>query len=231
VSRKVAIRVPRSPRPPTSRLPEDLGRENSPRRYIRLRFAEPGLETGIQTFVELERNHLLEGDSLRARAVTLSARPNTESLGLSVLSGEGTRLKFTTAECPCGRGLTRHEFDIGLGDLPSGGYRLAWSSRRSYSRGDDSVRAEAGRDAVAERTGYFRRAFRSGVDRTLQPYAVRIPAGYDPRASRKFPLIVFLHRSASDETNLAGFDFLSEGDCIELAPRGRGPSARFRLLH
>jgi predicted esterase len=282
-------------------LPEDLGQENQPRRYIRLRFAEPALDKGIQTFVGLERNHLRQGEPLEARAVTLSAAAGSETLSVAVLSGEGTGLELTTAEYACGRGLTRREFGVRLGDLPSGGYRVAWRSRRGTSRGDDSVRAsgltilpeadaealgkrldgakgrlspgsaatlqfmidetfgslrsmkayetaaeerlslirvesdlaraEAGRDVFAGRTGYFRRAFRSGVDGTLQPYAVRIPAGYDPGAGKKYPLIVFLHGSASDETNLAGMDFLSEGDFIEMAPKGRGPSNAWTRDH
>jgi predicted esterase len=95
----------------------------------------------------------------------------------------------------------------------------------------DLDQAEAGRDVLAGRTGYFRRAFLSKVDGTLQPYAVRIPTDYDPRAGKKYPLLVFLHGSASDETNLAGADYLSEGDCIELAPRGRGPSNAYTRDH
>jgi hypothetical protein len=42
-------------------LPEGLGDENTPRRYIKLRFAEPALDKGFQTFVGLERNHLSQG--------------------------------------------------------------------------------------------------------------------------------------------------------------------------
>ena len=282
-------------------LPEDLGGENVPRRYIRLRFSEPALDKGIQTFVKLERNHLGQGEALRARAVTLSAGQDTESLSAAVLSGEGTRLESSTAEHPCQRGLTFHEFGINLGDIPPGGYRVAWSSRHSYSRGEDSLRAsgvtvlppasaavytqrlesaktrlspgsattlgflldeafaslrsmkpyetaarerlallrleedltqaEAGRDMFATRTGFLRRAFLSRIDNTLQPYCVRIPAGYDPQAAKKYPLVVFLHGSASNETNLATFDFLSDGDFIELAPRGRGPSNAFTRDH
>jgi predicted esterase len=282
-------------------LPEDLGRENSPRRYLRLRFAHPVLEKGTQTFVEIERNHVRRGEPLSARAVTLSAAEGSESLVVTVLSGEGARLESSTAEYACRRGLTRHEFGVQLGELPSGGYRIAWSSRRGYSRGDDSGRAaglsilpvadaaalearlerakgrlspgsaatlrsllaetfaslafirpyenaarerlalvrleddlsqaESGLDVYAERTGYFRRAFLSKVDGTLQPYAVRIPAGYDPRSAKRYPLIVYLHGSASDETNLAGVDYLSEGEAIELAPRGRGPSNAYTRDH
>ena len=282
-------------------LPEDMGGENVPRRYIRLRFAEPALDKETQTFVELSRNHLGKGEPLRARAVTLSSGQDTETLRTSVLSGEGTWLARGVAEYPCQRGLTFHEFAIDTGDLPTGGYRVAWSSQRNTSAGDDSARASgltvlpaaaaedyarrlavskarlspgsattlrflldeafaslrsmkpyetaarervallrieadliaagAGRDLVAARTGFMRRAFLSQVDHTIQPYAVRVPAGFDPGKSRKYPLIVYLHGSASDETNLAGVDYLGDGDCLELAPRGRGPSNAYTRDH
>jgi len=282
-------------------LPEDLGQENQPRRYIRLRFAEPALEKGIQTFARLERNHLEKGEPLRARAVSLSSGEDTETLRASVLSGEGTSLARGIAEYPCHRGLTFHEFGVDLADLPPGGYRVAWSSLRGHSKGDDAVRAagltvmpaaaadaysrrlesvkarlspgsavtlrflldeavaslraakpyettarerlallrieddlaqaEAGRDVLATRTGYARRAFRSNVDGSLQPYAVRVPAGFDRTRSKKYPLVVYLHGSASDETNLSGVDYLSQGEAIELAPRGRGPSNGFTRDH
>jgi predicted esterase len=282
-------------------LPEDLGGENVPRRYVRLRFAEPALDNGIQTFVELKRNHLGQGESLRARAVTLGSGQDTESLSAVVLSGEGTQLEMSSVEYPCKRGLTLQEFGINLGDSPPGGYRVAWSSRRNDSRGDDSGRSSAvtvlptatagiyddrlervkahlspgsvttlrflldetfaalrslkpyetaanerlsllrldsalsqtgtGLDVFARRTGLLRRAFLSRIDHTLQPYCVRIPAGYDPGNSRTYPLIVFLHGSASDETNLVKFDYLGNGDYIELAPRGRGPSNAFTRDH
>jgi predicted esterase len=282
-------------------LPVGLGQENKPRRYIRLRFAEPLLDKGVQTFVGLGANHLRLGERLAARAVTLSGGLGSERLSVSVLSGEGTRLESTAVEYPCEPGLSRHEFGVKLGELPPGGYRLAWSSGRGYSRGDPSARAsgltilpaadaeglrrrleqaksrlspgsaatlqfmieetfgslgslrdyetgakerlalvrlesdlaeaEAGRDMFAGRTGTFRRAFLSKVDGSLQPYAVRVPAGYDPRDGKRYPLLVFLHGSASDETDLAGFDYLSEGDFIELAPRGRGPSNAYTRDH
>jgi predicted esterase len=95
----------------------------------------------------------------------------------------------------------------------------------------DLTQAEAGRDMFTTRTGFLRRAFLSRIDHTLQPCCVRVPAGYNSKMSKKYPLIVFLHGSASNETNLAGFDFLGDGDSIELAPRGRGPSNAFTRDH
>ena len=282
-------------------LPSNLDAENTPRDYIKLKFADPAINDGIQTFIELDRNHLCRDERLTARSVTLCSGPDTESVSLSILSGEGTSLEKTTVEYSCQRGLTRHEFDVKLGELPAGGYRISWTSRRGYSPNDETLRAsvltilpkadaaamekrleaakstlspgsvatiqfllqdserslsamkpyetasdvrlslgrldsyltqaETGQDGLAARTGCFRRAVRSKVDNTLQPYAVRIPADYDPRTGKKYPLIVFLHGSASDERTLAETDFLSAGEFIELAPRGRGPSNGFTKDH
>lgn len=282
-------------------LPDDLGRENRPRRYLRLRFAEPSLERGRQTFVRLERNHLELGQALRACAVTLSAGEGAEVLRASVVSGEGMALARSVAEYPCRRGLTVHEFGLDAAGLPPDGYRVVWSSLDGRSKGDETTRAagltimpaaaadlysrrleavavrispgsatslrflldeavaslraakvyettarerlallrveedlaqaESGRDLFAARTGYMRRAYRSKVDGTLQPYAVRVPADFDRARAKKYPLVVYLHGSASDETNLAGVDYLSRGDCFEMAPRGRGPSNAFSRDH
>jgi predicted esterase len=85
-------------------------------------------------------------------------------------------------------------------------------------------RADAGKDALAGRTGFFRRAFRSRVDGTLQPYGIRVPAGFD--RGRRYPLIVYLHGSGSDETDLESRTSLSPPGrgCIEICPRARGTS-------
>lgn len=82
--------------------------------------------------------------------------------------------------------------------------------------------ASSGIDVIAASTGFLRRAFQSKIDSTYQPYSVRIPEHID--RSRKYPLLVFLHGSGSDETDLFGFSFLNNGECIEVGPFARGRS-------
>jgi len=77
---------------------------------------------------------------------------------------------------------------------------------------------------LSERSGVFRRAFRSNIDSTLQPYSVRIPEGFT--RSKKFPLFVMLHGSGSDDTGMLESGYTS-GKFIELAPYGRGTSNCF----
>lgn len=79
-----------------------------------------------------------------------------------------------------------------------------------------------GIDNLAEERGFVRKAYQSKLDQTLQPYMVYIPEDYDP--DETYPLIVYLHGSASDETNLLGAKYLIPEGFIALAPNGRGPS-------
>ena len=111
-----------------------------------------------------------------------------------------------------------------LEQLPS--YEVASAERRVLGRVMEQLdQASHGEDPYAAVTGALRRAFRSHIDNTLQPYAVRIPEDYDPY--REYPLLVFLHGSGSTETDMLGFPYLSPGGTIEIGPFGRGPSNGF----
>ena len=89
--------------------------------------------------------------------------------------------------------------------------------------------AERGVDPLAEETGFVRKAYRSKIDSTFQPYVVYVPAGFD--RTRQYPLLVFLHGSASDETNIQGGRSLIPDDCFALGPFGRGPSNGYSRDH
>jgi len=105
-------------------------------------------------------------------------------------------------------------------------YEVASGERRVFERLSEQLdTAYRGEDPYAEVTVPLRRAFRSKIDNTLQPYVVRVPEGYDP--NRRYPLLVFLHGSGSTETDMLGFPYLSPGDMIEIGPFGRGPSNGF----
>jgi predicted esterase len=111
-----------------------------------------------------------------------------------------------------------------LRELPP--YEVASAERLVFGRVTDQLdQASRGEDPYATVTGALRRAFRSRLDNTLQPYAVRIPEDYDPTA--KYPLLVFLHGSGSTETDILGFPYLSPGGMIELGPFGRERSNGF----
>ncbi len=82
----------------------------------------------------------------------------------------------------------------------------------------------SGQDPVATRTGIQRRAYRSALDGTLQPYTVRVPEGLVPGA--RVPLLVYLHGSGDDDRGMLDRSRAPEG-WLQLAPRGRGTSNCF----
>jgi predicted esterase len=92
---------------------------------------------------------------------------------------------------------------------------------------------DSGRDPLAARRGDFRKAYRSKVDNTLQPYRTFVPSGYDK--SKAYPLIIALHGMGGDENSY--FDGYSNGafkveaekrGYIVACPKGRQPASMYR---
>lgn len=273
-----------------------LDSENSLRRYRRLTFQEPALDTSSQTYLILNRNHIRENDSLAIQSVTLTSQPFTENLHLVIRTGEGTPAGSHRLQYECEAGLTRNKTVLPTHTYPSGGYRVKWNSGENCSGGElelsilpkiDSTaltdrieligdhlsqssyrtlqflwqeiqddlkalkeyetagavrirlkrllelirQAEQGTDVLSRKTGFVRKAYRSRLDSTLQPYVIRIPPDFDPE--KKYPLLVYLHGSASTEKNLmdAGIRSLLPERFIALAPGGRGPSNLYSWDH
>jgi predicted esterase len=91
-----------------------------------------------------------------------------------------------------------------------------------------------GHDPFAARRGDFRKAYRSKVDDTLQPYRIFVPASYDGR--KPYPLVVALHGMGGDENSY--FDsvvygsgaFTKEAErrgYIAVCPKGRNPASMY----
>ncbi|MTI94014.1 MAG: hypothetical protein FH749_00790 [Firmicutes bacterium] len=82
---------------------------------------------------------------------------------------------------------------------------------------------QAGVNPLQGKTGLSRRAFRSRVDGSLQPYSIYLPRAYSD--DKKWPLLVFLHGSGVDEQRIAANQELHKlADrlgIVILFPRGR----------
>ena len=92
---------------------------------------------------------------------------------------------------------------------------------------------EAGRDPLAARRGDFKKAYRSKVDNTLQPYRIFVPAGYD--RTKSHPLVIALHGMGGDENSYfdgyANGAFKVEADkrgYLVACPKGRQPASMYR---
>ncbi|MEK6405853.1 MAG: prolyl oligopeptidase family serine peptidase [Acidobacteriota bacterium] len=90
----------------------------------------------------------------------------------------------------------------------------------------------AGNDPFAARRGEFKKAYRSKVDNTLQPYQVFVPSAYDK--SKPFPLVIALHGMGGDENSY--FQAYGQGafkleaekrGYIVACPKGRKPASMY----
>jgi predicted esterase len=91
---------------------------------------------------------------------------------------------------------------------------------------------QAGSDPFAGKHGDFRKAYRSGVDQTLQPYRLFIPDGYD--AGKPTPMVVALHGMGGDENSMFdqyGKELTKDAQghgFIVVAPKGRAQASMYR---
>jgi predicted esterase len=166
----------------------------------------------------------VEGPGAAPMRRGLTVLPSLDAAGMRALlaqskplpQGSQHTLAFRLAEVEAGLArLQPHEtagkLRVALGDL------------------EQDVRAVAsGRDPVAGRVGLQRRAYRSDLDGTLQPYTVRVPEGLVPGV--KVPLLVYLHGSGDDDRGMLDRSRAPEG-WIQMAPRGRGTSNCFSADH
>ena len=90
-----------------------------------------------------------------------------------------------------------------------------------------------GENPLQSKRGDFHWAYRSTVDKELQPYRVYVPTTFDP--SKTYPLIVALHGMNGDENGM----FTNYGDgiikreaeargYIVVCPKGRAPTSMYR---
>ncbi|MFA5012742.1 MAG: prolyl oligopeptidase family serine peptidase [Ignavibacteria bacterium] len=102
-------------------------------------------------------------------------------------------------------------------------YETCRTERINLSRLNKVINTvKTGIDPFENSAGFIRKAYLSKVDGTLQPYVVYLPENYDK--NKKYPLMVYLHGSASDENNIRGVLGIIPKDFIAAGPLGRGKS-------
>ncbi|MFN0106909.1 MAG: prolyl oligopeptidase family serine peptidase [Bryobacteraceae bacterium] len=94
--------------------------------------------------------------------------------------------------------------------------------------------AIGGKDPFAGRTGDLKKAYRSPVDQTLQPYRLFIPSTYDGK--KPAPLVIALHGMGGDESSM--FDGYGATGALKkeaerlgflmASPKGREPASMYR---
>ncbi len=172
------------------------------------------------------------------RVVWRSSDESEGEMPLTVLPGVAIDREAALLDAMASKGISMGTMetmrfrlnDIGeeLGRLKP--YETAGTIREAYSAYREDARLlEAGNDFYTARRGVFRRAFRSKIDGTLQPYSIKVPPDFD--RTKRYPLLVLLHGSGSDDRTMVNGTPLSENDFIEIAPYGRGTSNCFTTDH
>lgn len=165
-----------------------------------------------------------------------SAYVKTLPLHVEALSADAQRLKEKLAKAKQGSpALTTAEYALALyekadrGEVNPARYDLH-EQFASATLIVDSI--DRGQDPFASKRGDFRKAYRSQVDNTLQPYRIFIPAAYD--GSKPTPLVVALHGMGGDENSM--FDGYKETlkreaerlGFIVACPKGRDTASMYR---
>lgn len=175
----------------------------------------------------------LTGDAATTGAPFVKSLP----VHVEVLSGEADRLRARLARINKKNSATATaEYALALygladrGEVNPNRYKM----REEFAAANTILDAvEAGRDPFATRNGDVRKAYRSAVDNTLQPYRLLVPQTYD--GVKPVPLLVALHGMGGDENSM--FDSYNNGALkreservgfVVAAPKGRDTASMYR---
>ena len=157
-------------------------------------------------------------------------------LHIDTLAENVEQLRTRLAKAPKKDGLATAEYAIALYERADAGdlNPARVNFREEFTAANTILGVlEAGKDPFAGKHGDSRRAYRSAVDHTLQPYRLFIPESYD--GSKPAPLLVALHGMGGDENSM--FDSYANGllkreaervGFIVACPKGRDPASMYR---
>jgi predicted esterase len=177
----------------------------------------------------------MAGDSEPATAAR-GAFVKSLPLHIDMLADSVQQLRARLAKAPKKEGLATAEYAIALYERADSGdlNPARVNFREEFIAANSILNAlDAGKDPFAGKRGDGRRAYRSAVDDTLQPYRLFIPESYD--ASKPAPLLVALHGMGGDENSM--FDSYGNGllkreaervGFIVACPKGRDPASMYR---
>lgn len=268
-------------------LEDEMGAENSKRKYVNLKFEKPIHIGEPKTYFILNKNNIKGNELPSGSSVTVAAADFEEDLIVKIMTGDNYRLDYSRQQYKGQKGLTYNNFNVSNEQIPAGGYKIEWYSRNNTSKGNSYLtsipefnkklfieelakikanltissyetlkhriqeidrelreieayetcgkqriaiseiktlieKGKKGVNVIAAKRGFVRKAYQSKLDKTLQPYMVYLPTDYNPE--NNYPLVLYLHGSASDETNIMSMKHLIPDGFIGLAPNGRGPS-------
>jgi predicted esterase len=226
--------------------------ELKPRHYARLQFEEP-ISTGqAQTFVQADRGHIFEGDTLTLTAVTASDSAGEESVTVLVLAGEGDAVAYENTTYETSSGITRHTIEVDTERLIAGGYRIKWQIGTSDSFTEDGLTVLPNFDLNSIRSNFRKMPSNislsslSSMEFKLQEVAAQIDSAkhYETCLSERFRLARVINDIAEaaarrdpymEETGFIRKAYLSDLDgtlqpYIIWVPEDFDPNSRYPML-
>ncbi|HYL34953.1 MAG TPA: prolyl oligopeptidase family serine peptidase [Bryobacteraceae bacterium] len=169
-----------------------------------------------------------------------AARPafvKSSPIHIEALASEAQRLKerLARAKIKDASALTTAEYALALYERADKGEvnPARYNFHAEFSNATAIVDVvDQGRDPFAGKRGDFRKAYRSAVDNTLQPYRMFIPASYS--GAKPAPLLVALHGMGGDENSMFdGYGGTLEREAERLGfivacPKGRDTASMYR---
>jgi len=159
--------------------------------------------------------------------------PTSHMQRLAQLGGAAALLESMHAPAPADQAdlaLLQYKLDVLADQLetksnPSDGARLLYEA---YTQATEIAKAIRDHGAwLGGRRGWIEAAFYSPVDGSAQPYALHIPAGYDPAGQRRYPMEVWLHGSGQMHYHGMSGD---RKDWFVLQPLARGRPCGYSLV-
>ncbi len=178
----------------------------------------------------------LAADGDPPAAIARAAFVKNLALHIDTLAESVGKLRARLAKAPKKDGLASAEYALALFErADAGDFNPARVNfREEFGAANVILGAlEAGKEPFAGKRGDSRRAYRSAVDNTLQPYRLFIPESYD--AAKPGPLLVALHGMGGDENSL--FDSYANGllkreaervGFLVVCPKGRDSASMYR---
>ena len=168
--------------------------------------------------VHIQRGIVSQLASTNARAARLEEKLRAKHQDLLIASLACAQYKLSLAELANEGAIAPDRIDFN-GEIKQANGLL------------DSI--ESGKDPFAAQKGDLRKAYRSKVDSSLQPYRVFVPSSYD--GAKPYPLIIALHGMGGDENSYfdayANGAFKTEAEkhgYLVACPKGRQPASMYR---
>ncbi|MCF6240833.1 MAG: M48 family metalloprotease, partial [Bacteroidales bacterium] len=116
-------------------LKDELGAENSNRKYVLLKFQTPDHKDKNQTYLILNKNNVNIDQKVTGTIVTIASKSSQEHLLFKIKTGENSNVAYNKINYSCKKGVNKINVEILKKEVPPGGYKIEWYNLEGTSSG------------------------------------------------------------------------------------------------